>query len=147
MPIDLLSPLQAVANAINYSNNTKMRKEELEVAKGNLEVARGNLENNRKNTELKQRELDQQDEQFNRTLEDNQSARIHDETMAQKKINLQNSKNRGMDKKIRLQEILQNPQNSYTPNSDDIKELVDNKRNSTSDYIRNNQVTLMGGDE
>ena len=174
MPIDIMSPIQALESATMKFVAKNESDKHLKLAQDKLEEDKKRNETYAKQVEKMtsgDQKLQLSELELKKLKEQNKGNKAqfkHDETMAQYNIQNQSELNKGkradariaeanpelikqQNKQLRLKEKLQNiinnPQNSYTPNSDDIKELVNNKKNSTSDYIRNNQVKLMGGDE
>lgn len=135
MPIDLMSPVQALESA---ALKLVAKKE----SDKHLAIAQMNADTKRMQAETYKQAVDKQ-------LTPEQKLQISNNDVAisknKKSIHLadaRNSKN-----KLKIQEILSNPQNNYTPNSDEIKELVNNKRDTTNNFVRDSQAKIMGGDE
>lgn len=128
MPIDLMSPVQALESAALKLVAKKESDKHLAIAQMNADTKRMQAETYKQSV----------DKQLN-----------PEQKIEMAKIDLKrtNSITRREKNKLELQRILNNPQNSYTPNSDEIKELVNNKRDISNNFIRDSQAKIMGGDE
>lgn len=135
MPIDLMSPVQALESA---ALKLVAKKE----SDKHLAIAQMNADTKRMQAETYKQAVDKQ-------LTPEQKLQISDNDVAisknKKSIHLADA--RKSKNTLELQRILNDPQNSYTPNSDEIKELVNNKRNIANNFIRDSQAKIIGGDE